>query len=111
MQTVAQRVVDGAVLALVKRFLEAPIIDDRDGGRPRRPRHGTPQGISPLLSNVYLHLLDRNFCRRVHRGELQGRLVCYADDFVLLAPRRPDRALAWPPWRGRSSHTCRVAGG
>lgn len=97
MKTVAQRVVDGAMLALVKRFLEAPVIDQRDGGRPRRPTQGTPQGgvISPLLSNVYLHLLDRSFCRRRHRGELRGRLVRYADDFVLLAPRRPDRALAW----------------
>ena len=67
MKTVAQRVVDGAMLALVKRFLEAPIIDERDGGRPRRPRQGTPQGgvISPLLANVYLHLLDRNFRHRV----------------------------------------------
>ena len=97
MKTVAERVVDGAMLALVKRFLEAPVIDERDGGRPRRPTQGTPQGgvISPLLSNVYLHLLDRNFCRRMHRGEWSGRLVRYADDFVLLAPRRPDRALAW----------------
>jgi len=97
MRTVAQRVVDGAMLALVKRFLEAPIIDQRDGGRPHRPRQGTPQGgvISPLLSNVYLHLLDRNFRRRVARGEWQGRLIRYADDFVLLAPRRPDRAWAW----------------
>jgi RNA-directed DNA polymerase len=97
MKTVAVRVVDGAMLALVKRFLEAPIIDDRDGGRPRRPRQGTPQGgvISPLLANVYLHLLDRNCRRHVQRGDLQGRLVRYADDFVLLTPRRPDRELAW----------------
>jgi RNA-directed DNA polymerase len=97
MKTVAQRVVDGAMLALVKQFLEAPVIDAREGGRPRRPRQGTPQGgvISPLLSNVYLHLLDRNFCRRVHCGDLHGRLVRYADDFVLLTSRRPDRALAW----------------
>jgi RNA-directed DNA polymerase len=97
MKTVAHRVVDGAMLALVKRFLEAPVIDERDGGRPRRPRQGTPQGgvISPLLSNIYLHLLDRNFCRRRHLGELSGRLIRYADDFILLAPRRPDRAMAW----------------
>jgi RNA-directed DNA polymerase len=97
MKTVAQRVVDGALLALVKRCLEAPIIDDRDGGRPRRPRQGTPQGgvISPLLANVYLHLLDRNFRRRVERGELHGRLIRYADDFVLLTSRRPDREWAW----------------
>jgi RNA-directed DNA polymerase len=42
-----------------------------------------------------LHLLDRNFRLRVQRGDLQGRLVRYADDFVLLAPHRPDRALSW----------------
>ena len=97
MKTVAQRVVERAMLALVKRFVEAPIIDERDGGRPRRSRQGTPQGgvISPLLANVYLHLLDRNFRARVQRGDLQGRLVRYADDFVLLAPTRPDRELAW----------------
>jgi RNA-directed DNA polymerase len=49
MKTVAERVVDGAILALVKRFLEASIIDERDGGRPKRPPQGTPQGgvISP----------------------------------------------------------------
>lgn len=97
MKTVAPRVVDRAMLALIKRFLEAPVIDNRDGGRPHRTRQGTPQGgvISPLLANVYLHLLDRNFRLRVHRGELHGRLVRYADDFVLLSPHRPDRALAW----------------
>lgn len=97
MKTVAQRVVDRAMLALVKRCLEAPVIDERDDGRPHRARQGTPQGgvISPLLANVYLHLLDRNFRLRVQRGELQGRLVRYADDFVLLSPHRPDRALAW----------------
>jgi RNA-directed DNA polymerase len=97
MKTVAERVVDSAMLALVKRFLEAPIVDDCDGGRPQRPRQGTPQGgvISPLLANVYLHLLDRNFRRRVERGALQGRLIRYADDFVLLSARRPDREWAW----------------
>jgi RNA-directed DNA polymerase len=97
MKTVAQRVVDRAMLALVKRFLEAPVVDEREDGRPHRTRGGTPQGgvISPLLSNVYLHLLDRNFRLRVQRGDLQGRLVRYADDFVLLSPHRPDRALYW----------------
>jgi RNA-directed DNA polymerase len=97
MKTVAQRVVDGAMLALVKQWLEAPIIDDRDGARPRRPRQGTPQGgvISPLLSNIYLHLLDRNFRTHVTRGTLTGRLIRYADDFVLLTRHRPHRERAW----------------
>jgi RNA-directed DNA polymerase len=97
MKTVAERVVDGAMLALVKCFLEAPIVDERDGGRPKRPRQGTPQGgvISPLLANVYLHLLDRNFRLHVQRGELGGRLIRYADDFVLLTAKRPERELTW----------------
>ena len=44
MKTVAERVVDGAMLALVKRFLEASIIDERDGGRPKRPPAGHSAG-------------------------------------------------------------------
>jgi RNA-directed DNA polymerase len=87
MKAVAERVVDGAMLALVKMFLEAPIVDERDGGCPRRNSRGTPQGgvVSPLLANIYLNLLDRNFRQREARGDAQGRLVRYADD---RAPRR-----------------------
>lgn len=97
MRTVASRVVDGSMLALVKKFLTAPVIDERDGGRRTCPRAGTPQGgpASPLLANIYLHLLDRNFRRRVERGELQGRLVRYADDFVIVCPRHPGQERAW----------------
>jgi RNA-directed DNA polymerase len=98
MKTVAERVVDGSMLRLIKAFLEAPVIDNRDGGGgPRRNREGTPQGgvISPLLANIYLHLVDRNFRRQVERGTLNGRLVRYADDLVVLAPRPPTRELEW----------------
>jgi RNA-directed DNA polymerase len=97
MKAVAERVVDSSMLALVKAFLEAPIVDERDGGRPKRNAQGTPQGgvVSPLLANIYLNLLDRNFRRRVEEGSLRGRLIRYADDLVVLTPRRPDRALAW----------------
>lgn len=97
MKAVAERVVDGSMLALVKAFLEALIVDERDGGRPRRNAQGTPQGgvISPLLANVYLNLLDRNYRRRVEAGRLEGRLIRYADDLVVLTRRRPDRELAW----------------
>ena len=50
---------------------------------------GTPQGgvISPLLSNIYLHVLDRVWQRQC--GGL-GVLVRYADDFVVLCRRRAD---------------------
>lgn len=66
MAVVAERVVDGAVLALIKQWLVAPVVEEdedgtrrMDGGKGRR--EGTPQGgvISPLLSNIYLHLLGR----------------------------------------------------
>jgi len=96
LKTVASRVVDGSMLALVKKFLTAPVLDERDGGRTR-PRAGTPQGgpASPLLANIYLHLLDRNFRSHVERGELHGRLVRYCDDFVIICPHYPRRELAW----------------
>jgi len=97
MKAVAERVVDGAMLALVKMFLEAPIVDEIDGGRPRRNSRGTPQGgvISPLLANIYLNLLDRNFRRREARGELKGKLIRYADDFVVMSPREPVAEMGW----------------
>ena len=39
--------------------------------------------ISPLLSNIYLHALDRAFADGAH-----GTLVRYADDFVVAVPQR-----------------------
>jgi RNA-directed DNA polymerase len=44
---------------------------------------GTPQGgvISPLLSNIYLHVLDTVWTRRYTH---LGVLVRYADDFVVM---------------------------
>lgn len=63
---VAERISDGAILALVKQWLKAPVVEeDADGtrrtGGGKGNRQGTPQGgvISPLLANLYLHLLDR----------------------------------------------------
>ena len=100
MKVVATRLVDSSMLALIKMFLVAPVIDARGGGGPRRPSAGTPQGgvISPLLANLYLHLLDRSFRRRVERGQLQGRLIRYCDDFVLLTRQPPDRSNGEMPW-------------
>jgi len=97
MKTVAERVVDGSMLQLIKAFLEAPIIDERNGGGPRRNRQGTPQGgvISPLLANIYLHLVDRNFERKVECGVMKGRLIRYADDLVVMSPHRPESQQRW----------------
>ncbi len=50
---------------------------------------GTPQGgvISPLLSNIYLHVLDVMWTR--HSAPM-GTLVRYADDFVVMCKTKKD---------------------
>ena len=97
MKAVAERIVDGAMLALIKAFLAAPVVDERNDGPPRRNRQGTPQGgvISPLLANVYLHLVDRNFKRQKEKGVLRGRLIRYADDLVVMTSQPPEKARSW----------------
>jgi len=89
---VAERIVDGAILHLLKRWLKAPVIgEDEDGTRKnvgggKANSKGTPQGgvISPLLSNCYLHLLERIWDRHQLCWKLKARIVRYADDFVVL---------------------------
>ena len=82
---IAERIVDGAILHVLKQWLKAPVIgedEDEDGKRKhvgggKANSEGTPQGgvISPLLSNCYLHLLDRIWERRQLVGTLKARLV------------------------------------
>ena len=84
------RIADGAVLKLIRMWLEAPIVERDENGTPtvRRARQGTPQGgvISPLLANIYLHWFDKVFYRRDGPGVwAKAQLVRYADDFVILA--------------------------
>ncbi|MGZ8160402.1 MAG: group II intron reverse transcriptase/maturase [Methylobacter sp.] len=99
---VAERIVDGAILHLVKLWLKAPVIEeDKDGtkknvGGGKANSKGTPQGgvISPLLSNCYLHLLDRIWEKHHLRWKLKARIVRYADDFVVLCAGAVDAPLA-----------------
>jgi RNA-directed DNA polymerase len=89
---VAERIVDGAILQLLKMWLKAPVIGEDDGGKRRHigggkaNSKGTPQGgvISPLLANCYLQVLDRIWERHRLHQKLQARIVRYADDFVVL---------------------------
>jgi group II intron reverse transcriptase/maturase len=87
LRLVARRVSDGRILALLKAWLRAPMVErDPDTGRPTitSNRRGTPQGgvISPLLANLYLNRLDKQVNDRCEKRPV---LVRYADDFVILS--------------------------
>ena len=79
MVLVRERIADGSVLRLLWVWLRAGY-RDVDGAHRPTPQ-GVPQGgpLSPLLSNVYLNLLDRLWKRRGYAEKLGATLYRYAD--------------------------------
>ena len=73
MARVARKVKDKRVLLLIRRYLQAGIMEN---GLTKASREGTPQGgpLSPLLSNILLDDLDKELERRNHK------FCRYADD-------------------------------
>jgi RNA-directed DNA polymerase len=79
-----RRVRDGVLLRLIGKWLNAGVLEE---GVLSYPDAGSPQGggISPMLSNIYLHyVLDEWFEQEV-KPRLRGRafLIRYADDLVI----------------------------
>ena len=100
MACLEMRIADRSVLRLVRMWLEAPVIEPDEKGKPRgkRYRQGTPQGgvISPLLANVYLHWFDKVFHGKDGPAVwAKARLVRYADDFVVMAKYQTPRLKAY----------------
>ena len=81
-----KRITDGSVLALIRQWLKATIVEPSGVKKSLRGK-GTPQGgvISPLLSNVYLHWFETCAMLTAKATGQVMSIVRYADDFVILA--------------------------
>lgn len=91
------RVSDPRMLQLIEMWLKCPIYEDGRFKGGKKQKMGTPQGgvISPLLANLYMHLLDRivNSTKSLfHRYGVS--IVRYADDFVLMGKNIPPKVLS-----------------
>jgi RNA-directed DNA polymerase len=93
MAALRRRISDGELLRLIYRWLKAGYLAD---GEYHDTDQGSPQGgvLSPLLANVYLHAFDR---AQQTQKSFVGRLVRYADDFVIQCgtAAHAARALEW----------------
>ena len=102
LKSVARRVVDRAMLHLLKMWLEAAVEETDERGHQRRSTRnrdegrGTPQGspISPLLSNLYMRRFVLGWKKLGHAQRLRAHIVNYADDLVICCRGGGAEALA-----------------
>jgi RNA-directed DNA polymerase len=102
LKSVARRVVDGAMLHLIRMWLQAPVEETDEHGRKHRSTRnrdegrGTPQGapISPLLSNLYMRRFVLGWKQLGHEKRLRAYVVNYADDLVICCRSSAEEALA-----------------
>lgn len=123
MKLVEQRISDRSVLKLIRMWLKSPVYEEPRKKMPKsawerksqrkaekilkgkkigtltKPTCGTPQGgvISPLLSNLFLHQLDKAFHAQPDSPYYfaNARLIRYADDFVVQARYVGNRIIDW----------------
>ena len=87
-----ERITDPRILKLINKWLKVPVFENGQYKSGKGNRTGTPQGgvISPLLANVYFHLIDRIVSNQKSLfGKYGVKIVRYADDFVLMGKTLP----------------------
>jgi group II intron reverse transcriptase/maturase len=91
-----ERISDPRMLKLIGKWLKVPVSEKGVIKSGDKNQKGTPQGgvISPLLANVYFHLVDRivNSTRSLF-WKHKIRIIRYADDFVLMGKTIPEEVL------------------
>jgi len=87
-----QRINDRSFMRLITKWLKAGILEP--DGYVKHPVTGTPQGgnVSPILSNIYLHIVLDEWFEDVVKPRMKGRaIMCrYADDWVCAFQFRDD---------------------
>jgi len=83
LKSLARRISDGKVLHLIKMWLQAPVQETDDRGKPSQTTRnkdqgrGTPQGavISPLLANLYMRRFILGWKQLGHQERLKAQIV------------------------------------
>jgi len=86
LEKIAKHISDSSMLALIRKFLRAPVAETSPAGKTtiNRTKKGTPQGgvVSPLFANLYLN----DLCILINT-KTPCRMISYADDFVIMHKR------------------------
>jgi len=102
LKSLARRISDRHLLALIKMWLRAPVEEiDKRGRHHRTTRakdegRGSPQGspLSPLLANIYMRRFVHGWKSLGYERRLNASIVNYADDLVICCRDTADEAMA-----------------